>query len=140
MTSEAGLLAGPFLSLKKGTRSVPKTSAAKMSLLIFIAEPKSWGFSPIQLSLGKQIWAFPCPWARSGYILGATAFATLAAHLLERSLACASLRHTVVTIPNAIYLYKTTTNIQICSRFFCFIPFLICQIIEFFDKKESIAV
>ena len=38
MTSEAGLLAGPFLSLKKGTRSVPKTSAAKMSLLIFIAE------------------------------------------------------------------------------------------------------
>ena len=63
-------------------------------------------------------WAFPCPRARSGYILGATAFATLAAHLLERSLACASLRHTVVTIPNAIYLYKTTTNIQICSRFF----------------------
>lgn len=46
-------------------------------------------------------WAFPCPRARSGYILGATAFATLAAHLLERSLACASLRHTVVTIPNA---------------------------------------
>ena len=38
MTSEAGLLAGPFLSLKKGTRSVPKTSAAKMSLFIFIAE------------------------------------------------------------------------------------------------------
>ena len=38
MTSEAGLLAGPFLSLKKSTRSVPKTSAAKMSLLIFIAE------------------------------------------------------------------------------------------------------
>ncbi len=38
MTSEAGLLAGPFLSLKKGTRSVPKTSSAKMSLLIFIAE------------------------------------------------------------------------------------------------------
>ena len=63
-------------------------------------------------------WAFPCPRARSGYILGATAFATLAANLLERSLACASLRHTVVTIPNAIYLYKTTTNIQICSRFF----------------------
>ena len=60
-------------------------------------------------------WAFPCPRARSGYILGATAFATLAAHLLERSLACASLRHTVVTIPNEIYLYKTTTNIQICS-------------------------
>ena len=60
-------------------------------------------------------WAFPCPWARSGYILGATVFATLAAHLLERSLACASLRHTVVTIPNEIYLYKTTTNIQICS-------------------------
>ena len=76
------------------------------------------GFSPIQLSLGKQIWAFPCPQARSGYILGATVFATLAAHLLERSLACASLRHTVVTIPNEIYLYKTTTNIQICSRFF----------------------
>ena len=63
-------------------------------------------------------WAFPCPWARSGYILGATVFATLAAHLLERSFACASLRHTVVTIPNEIYLYKTTTNIQICSRFF----------------------
>ncbi len=64
----------------------------------------------------KLRWAFPCPRARSGYILGATAFATLAAHLLERSLACASLRHTVVTIPNAICLYKTTTNIQICSR------------------------
>ena len=46
-------------------------------------------------------WAFPCPRARSGYILGATAFATLVAHLLERSLACASLRHTVLTIPNA---------------------------------------
>lgn len=27
-------------------------------------------------------------------------------------------RHTVDTIPNEIYLYKTTTNIQICSRFF----------------------
>ena len=28
-----------------------KASVAKMSLLIFITEPKSWGFSPIQLSL-----------------------------------------------------------------------------------------
>ena len=84
--------------------------------LYILAEPKSWDFSPIQSSLA--IWAFPCPWARSGYILGVIAFATLAANLLERSLACASLRHTVVTIPNEIYLYKTTTNIQICSRFF----------------------
>ena len=28
-----------------------KASVAKMSLLIFITEPKSWGFSPIQLNL-----------------------------------------------------------------------------------------
>jgi hypothetical protein len=62
-------------------------------------------------------WAFPCPWARSGYIARppVRTYGT-PAQLLRRSLACASLRHTVVTIPNAICLYKTTTNIQICSR------------------------
>ena len=64
MTSEAGLLAGPFLSLKKGTRSVPKTGvrASRHSersedystgescdnACVVITEPKSWGFSPIQ--------------------------------------------------------------------------------------------
>ena len=34
-----------ILSVAKTTQ---KASVAKMSLLIFITEPKSWGFSPIQ--------------------------------------------------------------------------------------------
>ena len=29
-------------------KTTQKASVAKMSLLIFITEPKSWGFSPIQ--------------------------------------------------------------------------------------------
>ena len=70
-------------------RATPEDNSAGESCdkaCFVITEPKSWGFcpiqssfmnalrsrhggfSPIQLSLGKQIWAFPCPRARSGYI------------------------------------------------------------------------
>ena len=44
-----------YVILSPGTESginsaktTQKASVAKMSLLIFITEPKSWGFSPIQ--------------------------------------------------------------------------------------------
>ena len=89
--------------------------------LYILAEPKSWDFSPIQLSLA--FWAFPCPQARSGYIARppVRTYGT-PAQLLRRSLAppqndrsaYASLSPTrlvdtsrfwltVVTIPNAKY-------------------------------------
>ena len=37
-----------FSVILSEAKTTQKASVAKMSLLIFITEPKSWGFSPIQ--------------------------------------------------------------------------------------------